>query len=260
MFSFPRVKNELINKRISKHLTQIKMKKIKIALAALPLMAAACSDDNFGNFGTFETPGQAAVLNRSAIDSAENVSNPYDSAGRIYGELIETIYAGKIVPQTVAEAAVMVDSVVALHPEWGLSASDSLSLKGPVIIGLVSSTDPIGNALGASGMGALARNSLAGFGTSIVQMEDASYLDFYTMSAAYESGILGNAAYTDFERKSLLMGASIARYAIYTKKRKDKDWETSVSVAAGVSGNGDLSLAVRMAALAGICKSLGIGN
>ena len=60
------------------------------------------------------------------------------------------------------------------------------------------------------------------------------------------------------DKRIILTTTSIIRYSAYKKKRKDKDWETSVtSIAAAVSGSDEciIVLALKMAATVGLSKN-----
>ncbi|MFC6095482.1 hypothetical protein ACFPVY_02400 [Flavobacterium qiangtangense] len=233
------------------------MKNVKVVLAVLPFLFSACTDEYAGS--NPESTGLSESARMGEL-GPENPSNPFDAAGAICDEITELVVETKPGAGSVAAIAARVDAAMESHPEWGLSAASSpLSGRIAAIALLLDNSDPLGDAMAGSGMGAGAKSGLSGFVSLLSTSEVAPYEDIHALAVIYESDMMSNTSYTGSERRRLLEIASIARYSLYRKKRKDKDWETSVSVAGAISGSSDgASLAIRMAVVIGICKRQGI--
>jgi len=97
--------------------------------------------------------------------------------------------------------------------------------------------------------------SLSGFITSLFLLVEEEYEDIHDFVVSYELSVINNSEFNDEDKRIILTTSSLSRYSFYyEKKRKDKDWETSVgNIMAGLSGALENSLtAVNSALVTGI--------
>lgn len=232
------------------------MKNFKIVLMALPLFALACSDD--GITDDFSDSGAAVSARESA--GPANPDNPYDFAGRIHNELLEMMEGAATKPLSVAQAAEMADAAATLHPDMGpAGAGTPVSGSTALLAELAGGGDALADVLAASSLGDGAKASLLGLCAELELLSGGSFEQGMEVLLSYEADILQHKAFTDGEKQVLLVAASVARHAAYRKKRKDKDWETSVSVAAAVAGSQEGAyFALSLTAATAVCRENGL--
>ncbi|MBZ4036708.1 hypothetical protein K6T82_18200 [Flavobacterium sp. 17A] len=231
------------------------MKNLKAWLLILPFFTMACSDEYAEE--TIETSYQNKSMKKAGMSPA-NTANPYDSAGMIHNEILEILADTDFNSTSVEEITVLIDSVSAAHPELMLSTVDStLSSRVLEITGIINSSDPVSNILGVSSLGTLAKTSFTAFLNSLLLASDSPYSDIHPIIVSYEASVLSSLAFSADEKRIILTASSVARYSVAEKKRKDKDWETSVTnIVAAVSGaQSNTALGLKMAAAVGICQN-----
>lgn len=231
------------------------MKNLKVWLIILPLSTIACSDEYTG-----ETTETAHII-RSTLKTGNgpgNPANPFDQAGTIHNEILEALETTDFNSQSIADVAVLIDSVSTANPGLASSSnSPALSTKLAEITWIVNTDNAINGVLATSTLGASARTSLMEFVDSLLLSADDPYEDIHPMIVSYEADVLANNAFTSNDKRIILTTTSVVRYSVHERKRKDKDWETSVTnIAATVSGaEHDLCLGLKMALTVGICKT-----
>ncbi|RUT70257.1 hypothetical protein D0817_10580 [Flavobacterium cupreum] len=226
------------------------MKNLKILLAILPLFTIACSNDYTGE--TSETAHLTESAKKSGIGPVNpaNPANPFDIAGSMHNEILEIIDETDYNSQSIEEIASLVDSVSAAHPEvMPLSSHYNLSGRLPEITLLANNENAITDVLTACTMGASAKANFIIFVNNLPLVAAGSYEDIQSAIVSYEASVLANTGFSAEDKRIILTATSVARYAAYEKKRKDKDWETNVtSIAATVCGaEQNLVLGLKMA-------------
>ena len=96
--------------------------------------------------------------------------------------------------------------------------------------------------------------------SAIVELHgDDTYQEIYALLVSYEQGIQGNSALSSSDKQILLTTSSVVRYST-ERKRKDKDWETSVTKIAQTvfASDQNVVLGIKMAAAVGICQKHGV--
>ncbi|PWJ97112.1 hypothetical protein BC749_108263 [Flavobacterium araucananum] len=235
------------------------MKNLKVLLAILPLFTIACSDDNTGDYTGKTT--EIAYLNESAKKSGigpGNSANPFDNAGSMHNEILEIIGDTDFNSQSIEEIAILIDSVSAAHPELiPLSSDYNLSGRLSEITWIVNNENAINDVLTSCTMGVSAKASFITFVNNLPLVANDPYNNIHSVIVSYEAGVLANTGFSGEDKRIILTATSIARYAAYEKKRKDKDWETNVtSIAATVSGaEQNLILGLKMALTVEIYQS-----
>jgi hypothetical protein len=224
------------------------MKNLKVCLAILPLFTIACSEEYTSEI--IETAHITGSAKKSEI-GPDNTANPFDNAGSIHNKILEILDETNFNSQSIEDIAILIDSVSAVYPPELvlLSSNPTLSTKLSEITWIINHNDAINDVLTESTLGESAKTSLLTFVNSLVLSTNNSYEDIHSMIVSYETGILTNTEFASNDKRIILTTTSVARYSIYTDKRKDKDWETGVSkIAATVSGaEVDLVLGLKMA-------------
>lgn len=229
------------------------MKNFKIVLVMLPFLGLSCSEEtayqmegtHAGNYGA-----------RGAVSEAANPANPYDRAGRIHDEIVEALENYDFKGHSVAGIAHIVDSTVGMHQEIGPAPSLlSVSERVNEISALADGCTSLGDVVEASTLRAEAKVSILELANSLQLMADDSYENIRQAIMFYEAGVLASSAFDIREKKTILTATSVVRYSVRRKKRKDKDWETSVSIAAAVSGDEESIFSrIKMAVAVTLCR------
>lgn len=230
------------------------MKNLKVFLAILPLLTIACSDEYTGEITKTARVEQST---KKLVIGPDNPANPFDSAGIIHNEIMETIEETAFNSQSIEDIAILIDSISAIQPELQLLSNDStLSSRLPEITWIVNNKAAINDVLAASTLGVNAKTSFISFVDSLLLAIDKPYGDIHSMIVSYEASILNNSVLTSNDKRIILTTTSVVRYSVYEEKRKDKDWETGVSrIAATVAGaENNLVLALKMALTVGLCQ------
>lgn len=236
------------------------MKNLKVWLVILPLFTIACSDEYTGEIT--ETAHMTESAKKSGIGpklsiGPNNPANPFDIAGSIHNEILETLNETNFSSQSIEDITILIDSVSAVYPELvPLSSYSTLSTRLSEITWIVNSYDAIDDVLVASTLGVSAKTSFLTFVNSLALTANDPNEDIHSMIVSYEESILANTGFTTDDKRILLTTTSVVRYSAY-RERKDKDWETSVTkIAATVSGaEQGLVLGLKMALIVGICKN-----
>lgn len=230
------------------------MKNIKLWLIVLPLISIACTTDN----ETAVYPNNAITL-KTGAGTAENPLNPYDYSGRAFDAVLEAYSSGR--PTTIAGIAAGVDATVAALPE-AAQYPHGQSLAGSVNqIGALSSDNSIlTTVLASSDLSTVAKSSFSSFMSLLATYDAASYETVYNYVLTYEAAVISNASFSSWERQAILTATSVARYSLYRKKRKDKDWESSIwAISAALYGaQENVLFGARMAAATGLCHNYAI--
>ncbi len=233
------------------------MKNFKMVLLILSLLGISCSQEMADEMAGAK---EIAYGGREAAAGFANPANPQDSAGRLHNEILDALEDYDLKVKSVAGIAAVVDSVAATRRAIGLACGNTpLSARVPEITALADGSVSLVRVLEASAMGPGAKASISGFANSMEQLGDDSYDDIWLAIIAYEAGVLDSSAFSAGEKEVMLAAASVVRYSVQRKKRKDKDWETSVSIAAVVSGEAESQCSrLKMAAAVALCRENGI--
>ena len=233
------------------------MKNFKIVLVMLPFLGLSCSEEMADQMGGTRAGNYGA---RGAATEAANAANPYDRAGRIHDEILEALEDYDFKGHSVAEIAHIVDSTVGMHPEIGSAQSPfPMSERVNEISALADGSTSLGDVVEASTLQAEAKVSILELANSLQLMADDSYEYIMQAIMSYEAGVLASSAFDIREKETMLTATSVVRYSVRRKKRKDKDWETSVSIAAAVSGEQESIFSrIKMAVAVTLCRENGI--
>lgn len=233
------------------------MKNLKVLAAILPLISASCSEEYTGQAS--ETANVVKAVTKKSGVTPINASNPYDFAGQMHNDILADLENTDLNLRSIAFIANAVDSVYTSNPGITSPSSENplLVVRLAEITAMVNNNNLLSSVLAASSMGASARISFSTFIGTLTLDHSHPYQEIYNQIVSYEAEILSNTEMSISEKRIILTTTSVIRYSAYEKKRKDKDWETSVtSIAATIAGSEVCpALAVKMAATVGLCKN-----
>lgn len=237
------------------------MKKLKLWLLILPFITIACSEDY-----TVKTKDTTAAASKKFNEfeklqvSSDYLENPFDKTGRIYNEILDIFCHNDFKLNSIEGAAILIDSVAMAYPELrSLSADGRLHGKTQEMQWIINHDDPINEAILNSTLNEAARMSFSGFVQSFTLVADAPNESVHSMIVSYEQCILHSSKFSGNDKRIILTTTSIVRYSV-ERKRKDKDWDTSVTkiVSASLGANQDIALSLKMALAVGICQKKNI--
>ncbi|MFW0739762.1 hypothetical protein [Flavobacterium sp. T12S277] len=226
----------------------------------LPLFTIACSEQHVEE--TTETAYKSKSMKKLDI-APENIANPYDSAGIIHNEILEILENIDFTSMSIEDITILIDSVSATHPELILLANDiTLSSRVTQITAILDQGNPLSGVLVESNLGVSAKASFSTFLSSLLLVANSPYEDIHPIIVTYEATVLSNTVFSANDKRIILTASSVARYSIAERKRKDKDWETSVTniIVAAYGAESNTTLGIKMAATVGICKSNNISQ
>lgn len=231
------------------------MKNLKAWLVILPLITIACSDENTEH--TIESANKPNITKKSVI-GPENAANPYDSAGMLHNEILEILDETTSNSQSIEEITILIDSLSAVHPDLMLlSNNPTVSSRVSEITSIVNTNDPATDLLGTLSLSTSARVSFLAFLDSLLLAADSPYEDIHPIIVSYETSVIGSNSFSALDKQIILTASSVARYSVAKKKRKDQDWDTSVTnIVAAASGAGQNSvLGLKMSATVDIYQN-----
>ena len=237
------------------------MKNISLWLVTVALLIVSCTADTIDT-----TEGiDSKVSSKKSIKTArlaqnltpENPANAYDFAGKLHNDILDIYLTGNYQYNTIAEISQQIEAIAMMNSDSvfaGLKTNEPVNIEE--IQDIVNNPESkLNEAIVNSSMTNVAKDSLSSFINSLFLWENAAYEEIYEFIISYESSVMANTQFTNEDKRIILTTSSIARYSLYyDKKRKDKDWDSSVgNRVGGVSGAIDNSLtAVIRSLVAGI--------
>jgi hypothetical protein len=222
-----------------------------------PCLLISCTDEL-----TIEP--EATILSDEAIHRRsllvpQNNTNPYDTIGRIQNTVLDIYLSANHSHSTIEEINGEIGFITNSFSNTSIGSISSTSSSVGLITDIVNSPgNSLDTIIANSHLTNQAKASLSGFIDSLLLLQEEEYEDIHEFIVTYESSIIGNMVFNNEDKRVILTTSSIARYSFYYgKKRKDKDWETSVgNIAASVGGALENSLtAVSMALATGISQN-----
>ncbi|KGO85891.1 hypothetical protein Q765_13745 [Flavobacterium rivuli WB 3.3-2 = DSM 21788] len=240
------------------------MKNFLPGTALLCFALLSCTTEAIQSGATEQTlNANQAFVSRQGLGDATpaNTQNPYDFAGAAQNELLDLYLDGNYSYSSIEEVSEKVALLAVQH--YALDGQDTPPTISQEQIAAIL-TNPSG-ALGAIGtsptLSAPAATGFSEFMVTLDAAQDATFEELYSLIIAYETTVINNPDYSSADKEVILTSTSIARYTIYyRKKRKDRDWDTSVgNIVAGASGAEENTIsAVSMAVVTGISINNGI--
>lgn len=201
---------------------------------------------------------EQSIMNRP---NAGNSLNPYDSIGHLHNVILDAYFLENPSVQTISDVSFEIDALYSVYSNTiNVLSTNNLDIED--IEGILDNPeDSFEDIILNSTLSNQARLSFEDFVNDLIDIQDEEFDSIYNVITNYESEISINPLFTNEDKRVILLVSAIARYSIYYEKgRDDDDWEHSVgNIAAATKGAIEgSSQAVRMALIAGICKSLGI--
>lgn len=199
---------------------------IKYVLCVLPLLYINCTEDlhneNPFNTDTVETEWEFSKI------SPSNSNNPYDSIGLVHNEILTTILDSGMPLESLSqidnEVSVLLNDYDGLFSE---TCSDSLTHQELSSFYLSPSVS-LNTAFTEAGLSLNTRDEIEGLLGAILNRVNDPYESFHAWMVLYEEEII-QSNYSIEEKRIILTIASLSRYSIFAKKRRDhKDWDYSV--------------------------------
>lgn len=239
------------------------MKKLNSCFILLPLIAVlfnACDEDR-ATAVVAETHQLKNLSAKPGEELPDNLANPYDAAGKIHGEILDSYFEAVTLPETMEAIIARVDYVSHLNVGF-LKLDDGFYQKFDPLRGAYILSQPQGavsEIFQNAPLGVAARSSLEAFSGSFLDLCSAEqdYNVIYKHVAQYESLVLEDTTIVAADKRLLLTITSIARHSASKKRRPkkndDTDWESNIfHIAGGIEGypSGTASA---------ICTSLALG-
>lgn len=223
----------------------------------LPILLISCSSDE--SVEDYKSSIENNILGKPGIFSPSNILNPYDSFGSLHNEILDIYLSGNHNHTSIEDINSEIQSLILASTV--VLDSSSLILPGTeVIADILNSPDTsLTNIIDSSAMTSYSKIQFEDFIDSLMMMNEEEFEDIYDFITLYESSVLIDISLNSNDKRIILTVASLARHSFYySKKRKDKDWETSVgNIAAGTGGALEDSVAaLRMALVTGVSKSI----
>ncbi|TDP00303.1 hypothetical protein [Flavobacterium sp. 245] len=236
------------------------MKNLLVMLVIIVSLLVSCTNENIDENTTLvENSLSKKKSNHSGkmiqTTSPENPDNPYDIAGKIHNDILDSYLTASYPFTTMIQISHTVDSISALNNDFtNLQATLPLNF-GEIQETVDSPQLKLEQAIANSGMTNAAKICLADFMASIVLWETGEYEVIHPSIISFETSVINNTQFTNEDKRIILTTSSIARYSIYyAKEIKDKDWETSVGNRVGAlqGAIANSSTAVNRSVLTGI--------
>lgn len=199
-------------------------------------------------------------LNELNAQNAKYGVNPYDELGKAHNRILDAYWATHPNHNTIEEVYEAVQNLMNADMAEGTATEPEPSFINSITDIINDPENSLNTIISNSHLTNPAKTSLHGFIGSLVLIQDDSYEDIEQLIVSYEAFIMANSPLLNNEDKRIiLITTAIARYSFYySKRRKDKDWETSVgNIAAMTSGALDnSSAAIEMALVTGISQHI----
>ncbi len=223
----------------------------------LPILLISCNSDE--SVEDYKSSIENNILGKPGIFSPSNSLNPYDSVGNLHNEIVDIYLSANHTHTSVEDINDEIQTLIMASTT--VSDSSSLILPGTDVIAdiLSSPYTSLMDIIDNSDFTSYAKIQFADFVDSLMMMSEEEYEDLYEFITLYESSVLIDIALNSNDKRIILTVTSLVRHSFYySKKRKDKDWETSVgNIAAGTGGALEDSIAaLRMALVTGLSKSI----
>jgi len=228
----------------------------RVVIAAFTVLFIGCNNDDEISQMRLTEENSNDIFAKQGETKPFNAANPYDVAGELHNQILELYFEQEYLPENIEDVDEEIHALILEKT----GVSDSLYLDLSVIEDILAV--PYSSFLEIVDNPALSSYGQSGFidfVDSLLLVKSAPYEDLYDFITQYESDVLLDTLLSTNEKRIFLTTTSIIRYSIYfEKRRKDKDWESSVgNIAAAMSGAYEDSIsAVTLALVAGLSKDI----
>ncbi|CAM4041979.1 hypothetical protein FLSI110296_10585 [Flavobacterium sinopsychrotolerans] len=206
------------------------------------------------------------IADSGSIVSPENDLNPYDIAGQLHAELYAVYYAEDSLSSSVASIADRVTMLANENESFtalaGIDYSFLSTDRVTYILSTIDSCTP--EIIDASLVAPEAKNSFTTFVNSLFVLceTESNYAVIHDFVVTYENEISENSSFSLSDKEVILTTTSIARYAVYERKKRpkkntDPEWDLLVAnIAGGTEGSAEsLEKAIVMSLITSIAEN-----
>lgn len=211
------------------------MKNLSLPMAVLAALLTSCTNDNMDQTDVLKNSSTEKQTSKTGqILNPENPANIYDIAGKIHNDIIDVYLSCNYSHSAPSLVAQRVDSIAALNSDF-LNLSSNLPIDFSEIQAIIDSPQTqLEQEISDAPITTNAKNCLSDFMDSISVWESDEYDTIHQSIISYEYAVINNPQFSTEDKRIILTSSSIARHSLYyARKRKDKDWETSVGNRAG---------------------------
>lgn len=240
------------------------MKTNYLCLIFLIFIYACSSDSETTTSATAEHALAKDSSNENAPDVRANANNPYDIAGRLHDEVLNTCQAEGPLPVTLSGIINRVEIVANNNPIFYALAGTTYQPLSAVRLQYILDNPFLSRIaiIQESAMSLKAQSDINSFIDEVLPLcgGNASYDAIYDFVVGYEALVLADGGLTAYDKKVILTATSMVRYAAYKRKRPKKntdlDWELNVThIVGSIEGS---SFGTSEAITTGLC--LGFAN
>ena len=181
---------------------------------------------------------------------ATNSENPYDYAGVIYNELLDSYLSENTRPTSLDSIIAQVNRIAAANIKYGVYFDPQITSSSSATVQniMLNPRTALSDYMAVSILGSRAQTSLRNFSSEVQYFLTTStdYALIYNYIIDYETEILFDTSYSPDEQALLLHTSSIVRQGVYTKRKRPKpnrdpdwDWMLTCIVATSVESNGN---------------------
>ncbi len=207
------------------------MKTITLSLSILAFMASCTAEEN----GVEHQPAFRKLYSKT-IQYPSNPSNPYDSTGAVYLDLLHLYYEKKTNAENLNTLLPAVESTAFDYPGFIPFYSDYTSPDLLTISSIIN--DPqrtMENLVANSGLSLKAQLSWYNFTDAVISYieEDLDYSTLHQYITTHETEWGLDFTYTATDKQLLLVSSSIIRHSIFAKSKKpkkntDPEWDLMI--------------------------------
>lgn len=201
-------------------------------------------------------------LKESNAQNAKYSINPYDELGKMHNRILDAYWATHPNPNhnTIEEVYEAVQNLMNADMAEGTATELEPSFINHITDIINDPENSLNTIISNSHLTNSAKTSLHNFIDSLLLVQGSSYENIEQLIGSYEASIMTDSSLLNNEDKRVILTTTaIAQHSFYySKRRKDKDWETSVgNITAMTSGALDSSsAAIKMALVTGISQHI----
>lgn len=225
----------------------MKVPSLAVALLLLISCTPEPTDEKIG-LSTFKT----------AVSQPENPANPYDGAGALRNELLNTVLLTEPKSLSLQQLITRVDSVANSPTEFNAYRTASFTpLSALKLQSFLQNDATLAQVISGLPLSTSGKTALNGFLEGLFAITDGEFEPIYEYTVTFEQDVLQSGLYTAGDKEFILTLTSLERYAAYYRKKpKDKDWDLLITHIAAESEGTRYDLATAVLYSVGIESAL----
>lgn len=231
---------------------------------AASLVSVSCSPESEN--GSMQDPqSQNNHQHRAGSAAPYNDRNDFDLAGQIHNELLSIYYEHLPLPGTTAAIAERVEGIAGHNSAFmSLKPVTYSPVTGPGLDAMLDPSYGVSQAIGASRLTPVAKESLLGFVSTLIGYvaQDERFEVIYEFAISYEASVSVNPLLNEHDKEVILTTASIARHSAHFRKKRPKkntdpdwDWLTANIIGGTEGANYGTAEAITYALAGGIAEN-----